>query len=226
VPKCLGPPGFRRANDALNPAAYAAGYFLPARRASKARAATRLIQLIACRHTAKLRQLPTAQLRSDSELASGVERMFERDPRVFEVPLSKAYSFMYENFVIATQHELYLLLEKTEGTVRAIKFDFSASKYGSPNDEARGGHPLAKYGLGVYGLYQVAGSPWIRELMAANRVHPRHTDALFADLKHYIACFKDVTLEVVCKEMREITLSVSEVAVIVSQQVDYLETQA
>jgi len=152
--------------------------------------------------------------------------VFEREPKVSEVPLSRAYSFMYENFVIATQGELFLLLEKTEGTVRAIKFDFSAAKYGSPNDETRGGHPLAKYGLGFYGLYQVAGSPWIRELMAANRIHPRHTEALFADLKHYVACFKDVTLEVVCKQMREITLSVGDVAAIVSQQMGYLETQA
>jgi hypothetical protein len=60
------------------------------------------------------------------------------DPIVREVKLQKAYSFQYENFVLATQQELYLLLEKEATCVRALRFRFSSFKYGGPNDEARG----------------------------------------------------------------------------------------
>ena len=59
-------------------------------------------------------------------------------PEVVEVVLRKNYRFMYENFVIATQGDLYLLLEKSGGMVDALKFDFSIFKYGSPNDEVAG----------------------------------------------------------------------------------------
>ncbi len=38
--------------------------------------------------------------------------MFKRNPIVREVKLSRDYSFMYENFVIATHSAVYLLLEK------------------------------------------------------------------------------------------------------------------
>src|SRR6266498_2412308 len=102
-------------------------------------------------------------------------------PLVREVQLKKEYPFQYENFVLVTQHELYLLLEKDGTSISALKFSFRSFKYGSPNDEARGSHPLMKYGLGWYGLYQVENSPWIHELMLANRIHPRHNDAMFAD---------------------------------------------
>ncbi len=145
------------------------------------------------------------------------------DPIVREVTLQKHYRFQYENFVLATQHELYLLLEKEATSVRALTFRFSALKYGGPNDEARGSHPLMKYGLSCYGLYQVENSPWIYELMVANRVHLNHKDSMFADRKHYIACFKDVMLEVVCNEFEEVKLEESDLIAILQEQIGYLE---
>ena len=60
-------------------------------------------------------------------------------------------------------------------------------------------------------------------MMMANRVHPQHTDAMFSRYKHYIACFKDVKFESVCKEMKEITLSESEIEVIVKKELLALE---
>lgn len=144
-------------------------------------------------------------------------------PKVTEVILGKNYPFKYENFVIATQHALFLFLEKHDVVVDALKFDFSIFKYGAPNDEARGGHPLSRYGLGFYGLYSVEHSPWIQELMISNRVHPGHSDAMYANLKHYVACFKDVTLDVVCADMQEVQLMIKEINALVSQQMEYLE---
>jgi hypothetical protein len=148
--------------------------------------------------------------------------MSEAEPIVVEVQLRKHYRFMYENFIIATQGAAYLLLEKNGPNVSALKFDSTNLRYGSPNDEARGGHPLSAHGLGFYGLYEVQNSPWIAELMRANRVHPMHRDSMYSDLKHYIACFKDVMLEVVCDEMQEVQLSVDEINALVEKQLDYL----
>jgi len=144
-------------------------------------------------------------------------------PVVREVTLKKKYSFQYENFVLSTQHDLYLMLEKEGPSVSALKFRFSSFKYGSPNDEARGSHPLTRYGLGFYGLFQVENSPWIHELMAANRVHPRHQDSMFSDRQHYIACFKDVMLEVVCREFEEIEIEESALLSILQSELLCLE---
>ena len=143
-----------------------------------------------------------------------------------EVKLCRNYSFMYENFAILTQSGAYLFLEKIDGDVHALHFDSPHCKYGGPNDEAHGGHPLAKYGLGFYGLYIVENSPWVLEMMIANRVHPQHSDSLFNGYKHYIACFKDVKFESVCREMREVTLSEGEIETIIKKELFSLEKPA
>ena len=152
--------------------------------------------------------------------------MFCRTPKVTQVPLQREYPFMYENFLIATQSEAYLILDKSGDVTYAIRFESADCKYGAPNDEALGGHPLAKYGLGSYRLFEVSDSPWIHDLMVANRVHPSHKDEMFADRKHYIATFKDVTVEVVCRSMSEVALSAADFAAIVTKQLLLLEDQS
>lgn len=139
-------------------------------------------------------------------------------PKIIKVALAKQYRFMYENFVVATQSGIYLLLEKQQDNVDVLYFDAPQMKYGSPNDEARFGHPLWKYGLGFYGFFEVLNSPWIREQMIANRVHDRHADDMFKDERHFIACFKDVMLEVTCRKYEERTMTVAEIETLVKQQ--------
>ena len=111
------------------------------------------------------------------------KRIAESDltPKIVEVELTKQYRFMYENFVIATQSGIYLLLEKQQDNVAVLYFDSPQMIYGSPNDEARGGHPLWKYGMGIYGFFEVLNSPWICEQMMANRVHDKHSDDMFKE---------------------------------------------
>lgn len=149
--------------------------------------------------------------------------MFSKSPKVHEVKLSRDYAFMYENFVIATQSEVYLLLEKVRDSVFALRFDSPECRYGGPNDEAHGGHPLTKFGLGIYGLYEVENSPWISEQKIANRVHPSHRDTLFDGRKHYIACFKDVKFESVCRQMSEVEMKREDIDALVRGQLDALE---
>ena len=149
--------------------------------------------------------------------------MFEKKPIVKEIKLSREYDFSYENFVLATQHEIYLLIDKSEGLIYGIKFKSRLVKYGSPNDEARGGHPLTKYGLGFYGFFEVENSPWIKEQIELNKVHPRHSDSLFSGLSHYIACFQDVMLEVTSKAYEEFQITQEELNLVLQEQVSNLE---
>lgn len=116
------------------------------------------------------------------------------------------------------------MLAKEGENVSLLRFDrVTASSYGSPNDEARGGHPLMQHGLGFYGLFEVENSGWIYELMIRNRVHPSHKDSMFADRKHFVACFKDVMLEVVCDGYEEVQMQDSEVAELINAELGNLE---
>ena len=144
-------------------------------------------------------------------------------PSVREVTLKREYSFQYENFVVATQHEVFLLLDKVEHRLFALRFRFASMKYGGPNDEARGSHPLVNYGLGFYGLYEVTDSPWISETKSGNRIHPRHLDSMFSNRKHYVACFKDVMLEVLCSEFEEVELTEGALLALIQEQSGFLE---
>ena len=149
--------------------------------------------------------------------------LFKKDSiaiSVTEVSLSKDYAFMYENFTIASQQKLFLLLEQTDGLIDSLQFDFLIYKYGYPNDEVS--HPLSKYGLGSYGLFQVFNSPWVTELRDNNKQHHRHTDSSFDNYKHYIAKFKDVTVEVICTEMKERQLTKSELFAFLNEEIDRL----
>ena len=137
-----------------------------------------------------------------------------------EVKLSKDYGFMYENFIVSSQHKLILLLEQTDNVIDTLQFDSLIYKYGYPNDEVS--HPLSEYGLGYYGLFQVANSPWVVELRDNNRQHHRHIDGSFDKYKHYVAKFKDVTVEVICTNMKEIQLTKSELLVFLDEQISYL----
>jgi hypothetical protein len=69
--------------------------------------------------------------------------------------------------------------------------------FGAPNDEALGGHPLARAGLRHYSVHEVHGSALIRELERRNSVHPRHDRASYLDRRHFVFTFQDSTLECV-----------------------------
>jgi len=151
--------------------------------------------------------------------------MFNAPPLVSEVQLSRDFRFMYENFTLVTQDETFLLMERDGDEMHALKFDSPNIKYGAPNDEARNGHPLAKYGLGLYGLFEVENSSWVTEAMTANRVHPSHSDKLFVGQRHFVACFKDVMLEVRCRNMEEVTMTSTQIFDLLASQIRDLNEQ-
>jgi hypothetical protein len=140
------------------------------------------------------------------------------EPTLSEVKLKRSYKFLYENFILSSQRDLYLLLEKSDEVVRGLKFNFSVYKYGYPNDEV--GHPLMRYGLNPYSLYQVENSSWITEIRKHNSVHASDSAALHNDKRHYVVSFKDVTLEVISKGFLEIEISTDDLASILRQELD------
>jgi hypothetical protein len=74
-----------------------------------------------------------------------------------------------------------------------------AHMFGSPNDEAFDGHPLARRGLEPYGAFEIEHSSWIRQLEQMNSVHPHHSPELFEGLRHYVLSFHDTTFECVAE---------------------------
>ena len=148
--------------------------------------------------------------------------MFKKKPEIIELELSSKYSFMYENFLISSQHDSYLLLEEKNGVVDVLKFEGSTIKYGSPNDEGRGAHPLTKYGTFAYGFYEVKNSPWIEEQMIGNRCHPRHSDSMYSNKKHYIACFKDVMFEATCRGYSLVQMAKKDIVALVTSELENL----
>lgn len=140
---------------------------------------------------------------------------------VSEVRLQKDYVFMYENFVFSSQQKLYLILEKTDDNIYALKFNFLIYKYGYPNDEIS--HPLSKYGLGIYGIFKINNSPWLAEIINTNRQHPRHSDNMYAGVQHYIFNFKDVTLEVLCRKMEEVQITKAYFLELLEEQIKFIE---
>jgi hypothetical protein len=75
----------------------------------------------------------------------------------------------------------------------------SQIRFGGPNDEAIGGHPLHGKGLAPYQAHEVFNSVWIEEAIKVNSVHPNHSDAPFRRLHHYALLFHDEMLEVLAR---------------------------
>ena len=75
-----------------------------------------------------------------------------------------------------------------------VTFDLCfITRFGYPNDEALGGHPLAKRGLRWYGVFEIIGSSWAAELAARNRISFPNSSSDFG--RHFIFTFHDSTFE-------------------------------
>ncbi|ACL03101.1 conserved hypothetical protein [Desulfatibacillum aliphaticivorans] len=73
------------------------------------------------------------------------------------------------------------------------------AKFGSPNDETFGGHPLAGKGLELYAPMIVRNSTWIREVKAINKAHPSYKENYWSDYNHYLFGFHGNTFECIAK---------------------------
>jgi hypothetical protein len=145
--------------------------------------------------------------------------------------------------VIATEHSLMLIFflddqdpEWNGTTVRVVGIDSteeqcavvhflrpSIHSLGPPNDEAFGGHRLAKKGLEPYGAFEVLNSEWIQLLEKMNSVHHRHDRARYLEGKrHFIITFHDSVFECVARGYRveQMSGSIRELLVALAGSVD------
>jgi hypothetical protein len=122
--------------------------------------------------------------------------------------------------VIATAHSLILIFflddqdpERDGKKVRVVGIDSPEERcavvhfqrpnihsLGPPNDEAFGGHRLAKKGLQPYGAFEVINSEWIQLLEKMNSVHHLHDRKRYLEGKrHFIITFHDSVFECVAR---------------------------
>lgn len=107
-----------------------------------------------------------------------------------------------EPVVFATDTQLCLRYCTAGEQIVVIHFPLVKQiQFGSPNDEALGGHPLVRLGLKHYQIHRIDNSPWLAELEQRNAIHPRHDKQRFLeDAIHYVFTFQDSTLECIVVE--------------------------
>jgi hypothetical protein len=103
---------------------------------------------------------------------------------------------------LADDTTLFVRYLTQAGKIAVVYFPLcSVFTFGSPNDEALGGHPLYGRGLKFYSVHRVEHSSWIALLERQNSVHSRHDRKRFLeDKKHFVFTFHDSTLECVVNE--------------------------
>ncbi len=107
-----------------------------------------------------------------------------------------------EAVLFASETQLFLRYFTSQDETAVIQFPLVKTfQFGSPNDEAIGGHPLSPFGLKFYSVHRIENSPWVAELERRNAVHPRHDkDRFLKDAVHYVFTFQDSMLECVVNE--------------------------
>ena len=83
-------------------------------------------------------------------------------------------------------------------------------RFGFPNDEALGGHPLYGSGLSFYAAHEVIESRWLEEIRGVEAHHPQAAPTPFADARHFVLTFHDSTLEAIAREVRVVASFASE----------------
>ena len=108
--------------------------------------------------------------------------------------------------LLVAEHALRIVYRASGGSAEEEKWvvakfsGFAHFRHGYPNAEALGAHPLAKHGLKFYDVFEVDHSPLIEEMKKRNRIHPRHSDDLFAKHRHWVFTFQDETLDVISRD--------------------------
>jgi hypothetical protein len=96
-----------------------------------------------------------------------------------------------------------------------------AFKFGYPNDEALGGHPLNARGFHGVAVYEVMESSWVAALAEQNRVKFPDSDLSGWGVRHFLFSFHESTLEVLGQGL-DVALTEEPFAVVVSRMQSWL----
>ncbi len=91
--------------------------------------------------------------------------------------------------------------KRSQKGIGIIEIDGYIAKFGYPNHDALGGHPLFKRGLKYCNVFEVLGSSWIQQLDAQNRIIFPGID-IFSDRRHFVFTFHDSTFECVARDIQ------------------------
>ena len=97
--------------------------------------------------------------------------------------------YQYQKLVKDTD---FLFLHFDRATIRFESV--SIFKCGYPNEEIFM-HLDFYSDMRKHKMYEIQNSPWISELNNINKVHPRHSDLVFLNCKHYRILFEDEIFE-------------------------------
>lgn len=163
-------------------------------------------------------QIPFLQrlFSAGADTTSGETRVFS----FTEIDLGDDFRFMYENFIVATQHKLYLVPEQRGENIRCVTFDFLQFQYGYPNDEAP-----QKCGVSGYGLFEVHRSPLIASLERQNRSHASHDPSHYNSYRHFVVRFKDVSLDVVSRAYSTEILSSAQFDALLKRELQFVKKE-
>lgn len=93
---------------------------------------------------------------------------------------------------ICKKDDVMLIFEK----VRLLFTECLVFKCGYPNEEIYMHYDYYTQGsMRKYHLYEILESNWIKELNEMNKIHPKHSNKLFKNEKHFIILFEDVVFE-------------------------------
>jgi hypothetical protein len=87
------------------------------------------------------------------------------------------------------------------------------TRFGYPNDEALGGHPLYRRGLRFYGVFEVLNSSWARQVTTQNRVTFPNTTDDYAG-RHFVFTFHDGTFECLARDLQVEVSSDSRISIV------------
>lgn len=99
----------------------------------------------------------------------------------------------------ADEHNLEVTFDLLDSDLRGkLKFKWVLQfTFGYPNEEAINGHRYYKFGLMPFMFVEIQDSEIIKNISAANKVHPYHNEEHFKKYRHFVFPFHDTTLEVI-----------------------------
>ena len=139
-------------------------------------------------------------------------RVIDWSPRWdFGAPMPQVFSARHKTFLIYNIAEpdpnwdgtyITVIDNSSTATYSLALVEFihpDTHRFGTVNDEAGGGHPLANKGLEFYSAHIIENSSWISELKSIHKVHPYFNESSWSEKIHYLLFFHDEMFEIVAK---------------------------
>jgi hypothetical protein len=153
-----------------------------------------------------------------------ISNMYTPPPPVVVDITPKELSLPFHSRVVISRGGVfYLLLEKQEETVNAIRYIWTSQRASDPYDVKNGLHPLSQFGLGSNGIFEVKNSPWLDEYYRWNLNGPLYNEHAIMRYRHIVLCGLDRVFELIAHPGHEIRVHESEFFDELRRQLNYAQ---